>query len=98
MIERKCVAGDAAGEAEQRPFESDGSLQITAAEIQYLLQEELSSAGLHPDACHVTVTDGLFVEIRLHDASKLWLAEEIMQEQVCAGEECGISLTYIVRA
>jgi hypothetical protein len=50
MIEQRCVAVDTAGGSEQRPFESDGSLKITAAEIQHLLQEELSCAGLHPNA------------------------------------------------
>jgi hypothetical protein len=98
MIEKRCVLGDAADEIEHRLVESEGSQKVTAAEVQRQLQEKLSSAGLHQNASRVTVSDRFFVEISLHDASKLFLAEEIIREQVGVLEKRGISLTHTVRA
>jgi hypothetical protein len=98
MIEQRCVLGDVADEVEQGLVQSEGSQKVTAAEVQRQLQDELSSAGLLPNASRVTVTDRIFVEITLHDAPKLCLAKEIMQEQIGVLEKRGISLTHTVRA
>src|ERR1700722_7680562 len=98
MIEQHCVLGDAANEIEQRLIEPEGSQKVTATEVRRLVQEKLSSAGLHPNVSRVTVTPRFFVAITLLDASKLPLAEEIMRQPVGAVGKRGISLTYIARA
>lgn len=96
MIEQQCALPDA-NEIEQHLVESGGSEKVTATEVQRLLQEEFSSAGLQPNVTNVTVTDRFFAEVTLRNAPKVWLAEEILDEQVGALGKRGISLTYCVR-
>jgi hypothetical protein len=100
MIKQRCVLGDGADASEQRFVGCHRSAKVTAGELERLLHETFSSFGLNPyvDRCSaVPVSGGFFVEIILHDASRVWLAEEIVREQVSALEQRGISLTFVVR-
>ena len=100
MIEQRCVLGDGADASERLFAGSHGTEKVTAGEVEFLLHEKFSSAGLNPyvDRCSaVTVIGGFFVQIILHGTSKVWLAKEIMREQVSALEKRGISLTFVVR-
>jgi hypothetical protein len=101
MIEEQFVVeGDVTDGTDQCPVKHE---RVSAVELQRFLEERLSSAGLFPNATRgsgrvMDTPDGFFVEVTLHDASKVSLTEDIMLEQVSALKKYGISLTHIVRA
>ena len=78
MIEQRCVLGDGADASEQLFAGCHSTEKVTAGEVECLLHEKFSSAGLNPyvDRCSaVTVIGGFFVQIILHGTSKVWLAK-----------------------